>query len=105
MYMCVCVFMHSFFFQGATHMNRQLAVRQAARMIMACCSNLGTSASSMMLGGLSARCLPCWQKMHEAYHAGCKCMRPTVLAVYARGAEMHLAGISRALRVIFLSFL
>ena len=38
----------------------------------------------------------CWRKLHAAFHAGGKCMRPTVLAVNARGADWHLAGLARA---------
>ena len=51
-----------------------------------------------MLGGPESGRLPCGRKMHEANHAGIKGMRSSVLTLTARGAEWHLAGLSRALR-------
>ena len=51
-----------------------------------------------MLGGSAASCLPCGQEMHAAHHAGVKGMRPSVQAVNARGAELRIAGLARALR-------
>ena len=51
-------------------------------------------ASSSALSAMKweALALLCRHQTHAAYHAGRKCMRPTLLAVTARGAEKHVAG-------------
>lgn len=54
--------------------------------VLKCASS---SASSAMKW--EALALLCRHQTHVAYHAGRKCMRPTLLAVTARGAEKHVA--------------
>ncbi|CAL1161837.1 unnamed protein product, partial [Cladocopium goreaui] len=52
----------------------------------------GSSASIAMWTGHGSRARqPCWRKLHAAFHAGGKCMRPTVLAVNARGLSSRKA--------------